>query len=212
MELIHPQIAQYAEKYSTEEPQLIQDLLEYATADLKHVDMISGPVVGQLLSMLIKISRAERVLEVGTFIGYSTLYMAQSLPSNAEIITCERNRRYESIARTFFKKSADADKIKLIMGDALQTIQFLDKQFDFIFLDADKVNYPNYYNLLVPKLSDGGLLLIDNIFWDGTVLNPQDEKALAINELNGTIKKDDRVQQVMLTVRDGLTLIRKQSS
>lgn len=209
MKLIHPQIEQYAQMHTVEEPDLIRELLAFAADDLEHVDMISGPVIGQFLSMLVKISGAQKVLEVGTFIGYSALYMARSLPEDGQLITCEYNERYEAIAKRFFKKSSDSHKIRLVMGEALETIAIFNKMFDFVFLDADKINYPRYYDLLIPKINPGGLLLVDNVFWQGTVLDSSDEKARAIDTLNTAIHKDERVEQVMLTVRDGLTLVRK---
>ena len=209
MDIISSEIEKYAERATCPESELVQELVEVSNENLEYVDMISGRVVGRLLAMLIKISGAKRVLEIGTFSGYSALSMAEALPEDGELITCEYNERYEKLARSFFSKSKHGHKITLKMGLALDTIEELDGSFDFVYLDADKVNYPRYYEKLVPMLKDNGLIVIDNVLWSGAVLKPDDEKAKAIDELNEMIRKDERVEQVMLTVRDGLTLARK---
>ena len=209
MDLIHPEIEEYAKKYTTEDSTLINELVQKASAELEYIDMLSGKLVGQFLAMMVKLSSAQTILEVGTFAGYSALKIAEALPDDGEIITCEYNERYEKLARSFFDRSEHGHKISLVMGNALETIPELEETFDFAFLDADKVNYPQYYDMIIPKLYPGGLLIIDNVFWEGTVLNPDDEKSKAINQLNKKIATDDRVEQVMLTVRDGLTLVRK---
>jgi len=209
MDIISSEIEKYAERATCPESELVQELVEVSNENLEYVDMISGRVVGRLLAMLIKISGAKRVLEIGTFSGYSALSMAEALPEDGELITCEYNERYEKLARSFFSKSKHGHKITLKMGLALDTIEELDGSFDFVYLDADKVNYPRYYKKLLPMLKDNGLIVIDNVLWSGAVLKPDDEKAKAIDELNEMIRKDERVEQVMLTVRDGLTLARK---
>jgi len=209
MDIISSEIEKYAERATGRESELIQELVEVSKENLEYVDMISGRVVGRLLAMLIKISGAKRVLEIGTFSGYSALSMAEALPEDGELITCEYNERYEKLARSFFSKSKHGHKITLKMGLALDTIEELDGSFDIVYLDADKVNYPGYYEKLLPMLKDNGLIVIDNVLWSGAVLKPDDEKAKAIDELNEMIRKDERVEQVMLTVRDGLTLARK---
>lgn len=209
MKLIDSKIKEYVERHTTDESELILELIAAASKDLEHIDMLSGKLVGQFLVMMIQLSGAQRVLEVGTFAGYSALKMAEALPANGEVITCEYNERYEKLARSFFKKSEHGSKIKLMMGNAMETIPKIEGAFDFAFLDADKVNYPAYYDLIVPILNPGGVLIVDNVLWDGAVLNPDDEKSKAIDELNSKITSDPRVRQVMLTIRDGLTLVRK---
>lgn len=209
MNFIKAEIEDYAAEATTPESEVVQELVAVSNENLEYVDMISGKVVGRLLAMLIKISGAKRVLEIGTFSGYSALSMAEALPEDGELITCEYNERYEHLARSFFRKSEHGHKITLRMGKALETIERLDGIFDFIFLDADKVNYPAYFNKLLPRLKENGLMAIDNVLWSGKVLHPDDEKAEAIAELNRMIRKEEQVEQVMLTVRDGLTLVRK---
>ena len=202
-------IERYAENHTTDHSELIKELIRVSDKNLEHIDMLSGRLVGRLLSLLIKISGARRVLEVGTFTGYSALTMAEALPDDGELFTCEYNERYENIARTFFDKSKAGSKITLLMGKALATIPTITGSFDFVFLDADKINYPSYYELILPRLEQGGVMVVDNVFWSGEVLDSESEKGRAIDELNTKIRDDDSVEQVMLPVRDGVTVLRK---
>ena len=202
-------IEKYAENHTTEHSELVKELIGVADENLEHIDMLSGRLVGRLLSLLIKISGARRALEVGTFAGYSALTMAEALPEDGALFTCEYNQRYEEIARTFFEKSTTGSKITLLMGKALKTIPTISGSFDFVFLDADKINYPNYYEMILPRLEKGGIMVIDNVFWSGEVLNCETDKGRAIDQLNTMIRADDSVEQVMLPVRDGVTVLRK---
>ncbi len=202
-------IDEYALAHTTEDSPIIKELISASEDDLEYTDMLSGRLVGRLLAILIKVSGAKRVLEVGTFTGYSALTMAEALPGNGQLFTCEYNERYESIARHFFNKSNAGSKIKLVMGKALETIPKLEGSFDFVFLDADKINYPDYYEMILPRLESGGLMVVDNVFWDGDVIHKKGEKAKAIDKLNNMIADDKSVEQVMLTVRDGVTVARR---
>lgn len=202
-------IDQYADAHTTPESPQIKELIKASDDELRYIDMMSGRQVGQLLTILINVSGARRVLEVGTFTGYSALLMAEALPKEGIIFTCEYNRRYETIARRFFEESEYEAKIKLKMGKALETIPNISGNFDFIFIDADKRNYSEYYELLLPRLTEGGLMIVDNVLWEGKVLDPQGVKAKAIDQLNKRIAKDDSVEQVLLPVRDGVTIVRK---
>jgi caffeoyl-CoA O-methyltransferase len=202
-------VEEYALAHTTEDSPTVQELIRASEEDLEYTDMLSGRMVGRLLALLIKISGARRVLEVGTFTGYSALTMAEALPDDGELFTCEYNKRYEAIARRFFSESDAGLKIKLVMGKALDTIPTLEGQFDFVFLDADKINYPAYYEMIKPRLTTGGLMVVDNVFWGGEVVKAEREKAQAIDRLNKMITEDKTVEQVMLTVRDGITLVRK---
>lgn len=199
----------YAFTHTTEDSELIKELIAESEEKLEFTDMLSGRVVGRLLSIFIAISGAERVLEIGTFTGYSALTMAEALPENGELFTCEYNERYESIARKFFNKSEVGSKITLVMGRALETIPNISGSFDFVFLDADKINYPDYYRMILPRLRQGGVMVVDNVFWDGEAIAGEGEKGEAIDRLNAMISEDEAVEQVMLTVRDGLTILRK---
>ncbi|MDZ7694162.1 MAG: class I SAM-dependent methyltransferase [Balneolaceae bacterium] len=206
---INPDIKDYAHTHTTPETELIQELIQYSDQNLKHIDMLSGRVVGRLLNILVKVAGARRVLEIGMFTGYSALMMADALPEDGELITCDMNEKYAEIARRFFEKSANGHKITVKMGEALETIKTLEGPFDFIFIDADKRNYPNYYRETLPILKSGGLMVIDNVFLAENVIDPNDEKAKAVDKLNKRIAEDERVEQVMLTVRDGLTIVLK---
>lgn len=199
----------YAREHTTNDSPLLKELIRASEEDLEYTDMISGRMVGRLLAMLIQVSGARRVLEVGTFTGYSALTMAEVLPEGGELFTCEYNRRYEELALRFFEKSSRRDQITLVMGPALETIPELPGTFDFVFLDADKNNYPDYYQLILPRLNSGGMMAVDNVLWGGEVLQPESRKAKAIDRLSKIIRDDAAVEQVMLPVRDGLTLLRK---
>lgn len=199
----------YAFTHTTEDSELIKELIDESEEKLEFTDMLSGRVVGRLLSILISISGATRVLEIGTFTGYSALTMAEVLPEDGELFTCEYNERYEGIARKFFDKREIGSKITLVMGRALETIPSIKGDFDFVFLDADKINYPDYYRMILPRLRQGGIMVVDNVFWDGEAIAGKGEKGEAIDRLNAMISEDEAVEQVMLTVRDGLTILRK---
>lgn len=202
-------IEQYAINHTTDDSPDVKALIEESERDLEYTDMLSGKLVGRLLAMLIKLSGAQRVLEIGTFTGYSALTMAEALPADGVLYTCEYNRRYENIAREFFAKSDAGSKVTLLMGKALETIPTIEGSFDFVFLDADKINYPSYYKMMIPRLEPGGIMAIDNVFWGGEVLEADKSKAEAIDKLNKMIVNDDSVEQVMLTIRDGLTIVRR---
>lgn len=202
-------VEHYAYAHTSEDSELIQELISESEENLEYTDMLSGRLVGRLLSILIKVSGARRVLEVGTFTGYSALTMAEALPQDGELLTCEYNKRYEGIARKYFEKSEVGSKITLIMGKALETIPDIKGDFDFVFLDADKINYPDYYRMLLPRLRYGGLMVIDNVLWGGDAVTGEGEKGRAIDQLNTMISEDDSVEQVMLTVRDGVTVVHR---
>lgn len=208
MEITNAEIRAYAKRHTTKEPELLKELTEASGRELEHIEMLSGPVVGRLLHMLIKISGTRRVLEIGTFAGYSALMMAEALPGDGEVITLEINERYGALARQFFEKSEHGYKINLVMGEALESLKTIEGPFGLVFLDADKVNYPAYYEAILPKLKPGGLIVIDNVLWSGGVLNPSDDQAKAIDRLNKWIAEDSRVEQVMITERDGLSIVR----
>lgn len=202
-------VEKYSLEHTTEDSELIQELIAVSEKNLEFTDMLSGRLVGRLLAILIEVSGARRVLEIGTFTGYSALTMAEALPEDAELFTCEYNERYEDIARSFFERSEAGSKITLLMGKALDTIPTIKGNFDFIFLDADKINYPEYYRMVLPRLTRNGLLVVDNVLWGGDAVVGKGEKGKAIDELNTMIDEDDSVEQVMLTVRDGISIVRK---
>ena len=190
---------------------LLDELAAYTRAHCQLPQMLTGPVEGTFLRMLVQACGARRVLEIGTFTGYSALSMAAGLAEGAELLTCDIDPQTNAIAQSFWARSAHGGKIKPLLGPALESIRALPAgmQFDFVFIDADKENYVNYYELVVPRLQPGGLLAADNTLWSGKVLEPKEKSDRAIVAFNTHVARDPRVQQVLLSVRDGVMLVRK---
>jgi caffeoyl-CoA O-methyltransferase len=181
--------------------------------------MMSGRTVGYFLNTLITISDAKRVLEVGTFVGYSALMMASALPEDGEVITCDVSEEFTAIARKHWARHPAGGKIDLRLAPAMETLDALSPPFDLVFIDADKKNYPSYYEKALALLAPRGLIVVDNVLWGGRVLGPDDpddeleENATkSIKTLNEIVQNDERVVNVMLTVRDGMMLIRKKDA
>jgi caffeoyl-CoA O-methyltransferase len=173
--------------------------------------MLTGTIEGRFLEFLVYALKARRVLELGTYSGYSSLSMAAGLPEGGHIDTCEYEEKHAEVARRYISQSPYADRITIHLGPALETIERLEGEFDFVFIDADKENYVNYYEALLPRLADGGLMALDNTLWSGRVLDESDdsEGTRAIKAINERIASDERVTSVMLSVRDGVTLVRR---
>lgn len=209
MQLLPEAIQHYAHTHTSPEDPLLMELAQETRANARMPDMQGGHVVGSLLRMLVQLSSARQVLEIGTFTGYSALCMAQGLPPEGRLITCDIDPIETEPARKFWARSPHGAKIELRLAPALETLQALDGPFDLVFIDADKENYVNYWEACLPKLRPGGLLITDNTLWDGRVLEPQAPSDFAIAAFNEHVRKDTRVEAVLLTVRDGLTLARK---
>lgn len=209
IQITDPQIHAYAEEMTSPESKNIEKLVASSGKELEHIDMLSGKLVGELLKILIRISGAKRVLEIGTFTGYSALMMAEALPDDGELITMEFNSKFYELAEKHFKEFDTAHKIRLIQGDARELIDELEGEFDLVFLDADKISYPLYYENSLKKIKPGGMLVADNVLWGGTVLNHAEPKARALHIFNERVARDERVEQVLLPLRDGLTLLLK---
>ncbi len=190
---------------------LLRELEGYTRAHCADAQMLTGPVEGALLRLLVELSGARYVLEIGTFTGYSALTLAEALADEGRVVTCEVNAEHARIAQSFFDRSPQGRKIELRLGPALTTIAALraGAPFDLVFLDADKENYVNYYEAVLPRLRPGGLLVADNTLWSGEVLKPQTETARAIARFNEHVATDARVTRVLLSVRDGVTIARK---
>jgi caffeoyl-CoA O-methyltransferase len=208
MELVPPAIERYVFDRTRAEPPPLPELATL-TSGMPGAAMLTGRVEGRLLTMLAQLMGARRVLELGTFTGYSALSLAEGIPADGKVITCELDPHHAEIARSWFARSPHAAKIELRLGAALELLAALPGPFDLAFIDADKENYPAYYQAVLPKLRPGGLLVIDNMLWSGAVLAPQDAAARAIDGLNRLIAQDARVDNVLLTVRDGVHLARK---
>lgn len=209
VQITDPKIDKYSEEHTTPESENILELIQSSDEELEYIDMLSGRVVGQLLGILVKISNTKRILEIGTFTGYSALILAEALPEDGEVITLEMNLRYQKLAQKHFDSFKAGRKISMICRNAQESIKTLTGEFDFVYLDGDKLRYEFYYNTALPLLKSGGLIVADNVLWDGMVLDPQDHKAEAINNFNKYIAADDRVEQVLLPIRDGVNVIRK---
>ena len=204
-------IEEYAEKHSSDQSELLHEL--FRETHLKHLvpAMISGPIQGRFLSIISHMIKPKRVLEIGTYTGYSTLCLAEGLTEDGSIHTIDINEELESTQRKFWNKSVYSEQIISHVGDAGKVVPKLNENWDLVFIDADKGNYINYYEMLVPKMKSDSYIIVDNVLWYGKVtekIDSEDIDTLTIDKLNKRIKEDDRVEQVLLPVRDGITLIR----
>ena len=207
--LVDEAIEAYAEAHTTPPDPALLALAEETRATMSAPQMLTGTIEGRLLEQLVFVSGARRVLELGTFTGYSALSMAAALPPGGRIDTCDLEPKHIEVAQRAIDASPYADRITIHVGPALETIERLEGAFDLVFIDADKDNYANYYEAVLPRLSERGLIVIDNTLWSGRVLDPQEESDRAIADLNDRIASDERVVAVQLTVRDGVTLVRR---
>ena len=211
MGIVRPELDEYAEQHTTPPTELLAALAEETRAALSAPQMLTGTVEGRFLELLVFASGARRVLEIGTYSGYSALSMAAGLPPGGRIDTCEIEERHAEVARRYIAQSPYADRIHVHLGPALETVSRLDGPFDFVFVDADKTGYAGYYDAVLPKLAPRGLIAFDNTLQDGRVVDDPDdsESTRAIVELNKHLREDTRVTCVLLTVRDGVTLVRR---
>jgi caffeoyl-CoA O-methyltransferase len=207
--IVSDEIEAYAEAHTTPPDPLLAALAEETRATMTAPQMLTGTIEGRFLELLVFASGARRVLEIGTFTGYSALSMASALPADGTIDTCEVEPRHVEVARRYFAESPYGDRITIHLGPALETIAAIEGDFDLVFIDADKPNYDAYYEAVLPRLSRRGAIAIDNTLWSGKVLEPEDESARAIAALNDKLAADERVVCVQLTVRDGVTLVRR---
>lgn len=202
-------IEDYCHQHSSPEPKLLQELVKETYEKSNMPTMLSGRLCGRLLKMLVQLTGARRVLEIGMFTGYSALSIAEGLPDDGKVITCDVDESVAKMAKSFFARSPHGHKIEMVIQDALKTLTQIPGDFDLVFIDADKKNHKNYYELSLNKLKSGGMIVLDNSLWSGKVLNPDDENSLALADLNEYITRDERVENVLLPVRDGFNLVRK---
>ena len=203
------EVERYAEEHSYPESETIQKLIRQSDNELDYIDMLSGPLVGNLLQLLIQISGSREILEIGTFTGYTAIKMAEVLPEGGCIETVEMNLRYQKIAESHFSQFGFDDKITLIKANAREYVTKLHKVYDFIYLDADKLYYEHYYQHTLTHLKKGGIMVVDNVLWNANVLNPSDSKSMYLDRFNKILAEDERVDQILLPVRDGCTVLRK---
>ncbi len=207
-----PGLQHYLDTFSTPEDAVLEKLSRRTHLQTVYPQMMSGAIQGRLLQFISRMIRPARILEIGTFTGYSAICLARGLREGGRLITLEANDEYEKIIREFFEKAGITDRTELIIGDALQILPQLKGPFDLVFIDADKKEYGDYYDLVIDKVKPGGFLLADNVLWDGKVLSPEeqmDAETTAIHQFNRKITADPRVENLLLPVRDGLMLIRK---
>jgi caffeoyl-CoA O-methyltransferase len=211
IEIIDPKIEAYAAAHTTPMPPLLQELTSRTEEEFgERAGMLSGQLAGSLLQFLVAMSGARRVLEIGMFTGFSAQMMAAALPEDGRIVTCDVDPKAIGLAKEFYARGPHAGKIEVREGPALETLKTLEAgSFDFIFIDADKGNYGNYYEAALPLLAPGGTIAVDNVLWSGRVLDPKEDDDRAIVAFNERVRNDARVRCVLLTVRDGVMLIRR---
>lgn len=211
MEIINVRAQDYADKFSSGENDLMKDINEFTNKNHPHATMLSSFVQGKFLEMISCLLQPKRILEIGTFVGYSALYLSNGLQKEGQLHTIELREQDAKTAQENFRRANATDKIVLHLGNALEIIPTLNEVWDLIFIDADKVGYSDYYKLVLPKLKSGGLIIADNVLFHGEVLEEKikGKNAIAINAFNELVKNDQSVEKVILTVRDGLLLIRK---
>jgi caffeoyl-CoA O-methyltransferase len=210
--IVEPRVEEYAIAASS--PHSLDGLFERLAAETREKttapQMMVGPLEGRFLELLVRLTRARRVLELGTFTGWSSIAMASALEPGGTVVTCDVDPEAQEIARRYAEEAGVADRIDYRLGPGLETMQTLEGPLDLVFIDADKEGYLDYYEAALPMLADGGLIVADNVLWSGRVAEDDpDERTRTIMAFNDHIRNDERVVAVMLTVRDGMTLIRK---
>lgn len=211
MHFLPENIDDYAVAHSQEEPELLKELHRETWQKALNPRMLSGAYQGRLLSLISKMVRPRCILEIGTYTGYATLCLAEGLTEGGKIFTIDINEELEEIQQKYFAKSDYSDQIVSLVGNALELIPDMNETFDLVFIDADKSNYINYFDMIVPKMTSGGIILSDNVLWSGKVvekLNPKDVDTKVLLEYNKKLNQDNRVETVLLPIRDGLTLTR----
>jgi predicted O-methyltransferase YrrM len=210
MEIMPVEIQEYAELHTSEESDLLKKINRETYAHVLMPRMLSGQLQGRFLAMISQMIKPHRILEIGTYTGYSALCMAEGLADDGKIITLDINEELETRVRGYFSQSPFNSKIDYRIGNAQEVIPTLNESFDLVFIDADKINYSRYYDLVFDKVKPGGFILADNVLWSGKVLSPDPDKdTRAILEFNRKVAEDPRVENVLLTIRDGILMARR---
>ncbi|MBK9792871.1 MAG: O-methyltransferase [Sphingobacteriales bacterium] len=210
MNLVSYEIEKYIDAHTTAESDALQQLNRKTQTDVLMPQMLSGKVQGQFLKFISQMLQPVRVLEIGTFTGYAAICLAEGLPENGKLFTIDINEELEAIARTHIEKAGLQNKIIQIIGNAVQEIQQLNETFDLVFIDADKQNYSLYYDLVIDKVRSGGFILADNVLWSGKIIDEQKDKdTKKLAEFNDKVQQDNRVENVIVSIRDGIMMIRK---
>ncbi len=211
MNILPEKIDQYASDHSQNEPELLQELYKETWQKALIPRMISGHFQGRILSMISNLIKPKTILEIGTYTGYSALCLAEGMQNNGILHTIDHNEELVEFQKKYFDRSSYKNNIKQHLGNAMDIIQSLNEKFDLVFIDADKVNYSNYFYAVIDKMNKGGVILSDNVLWSGKVTeipNPQDADTMALIEYNKLLKEDPRIVSVLLPIRDGLTISR----
>jgi caffeoyl-CoA O-methyltransferase len=212
MDIVAKEAEEYAATHTTPLSPLLEEIENFTLTQTAYPSMLTGRVEGRFLQMIARLSGATKIVEIGTFTGYSALAMADAVPQNGSIITVEHNAEHAAIAKRFIDRSQVGYKIDLRIGDGLEILKGLpDEQTDLVFIDADKTGYRAYYEESIRILKTGGLVLADNALWYGRIFNPQDDDSRAMAEFNEVVNSDSRAEKLFLTIRDGIYLIRKRS-
>ena len=207
-------LSEYIEQHSSPESAVLQQITRSTHLEVINPRMLSGHVQGRVLSMLSQMIRPKRILELGTFTGYSALCLAEGLQEDGKLVTLEHNDEMEAAIRRNFSLSPLGEKIELVIGDAKEVLTNfeLDEHFDLVFIDADKKEYCDYLDLVLPLMREGGWILADNTLWDGHIIDPaydKDKQTISLRAFNDKVAQDERLEKVILPLRDGLTIIRK---
>lgn len=211
MDFISEELLDYVTQHSHDEPQILKELTRETYQKILLPRMLSGPLQGRFISMLSKLLRPKKILEIGTYTGYATLCLAEGLDRNGTIDTLDKNEELVDFQRKYFNQSGYGSQIKQHLGNAIDLIPSLDSDYDFVFIDADKTNYLNYFELVLPKMISGGVILSDNVLWSGKVTkqaDPKDRDTQVLQKFNKILATDPRIESVLLPLRDGLTLSR----
>ncbi|WP_420551790.1 O-methyltransferase [Tenacibaculum aiptasiae] len=211
MHFLPEKIDNYVVNHSQQEPEILQELTRETWQKILNPRMLSGAFQGRVLSMISKLIQPKSILEIGTYTGYSALCLAEGLQKDGILYTIDKNEELEELQYKYFQKSEYRRQIKQIIGNAIDIIPSIDDTFDLVFIDADKSNYLNYFDLIIDKMNTGGIILSDNVLWSGKVveaLNPKDIDTKILLEYNRKLNEDDRLETVLLPIRDGLTISR----
>ena len=211
MHFLPEEIDNYVVNHSQQEPEILQELSKETWQKVLNPRMLSGAFQGRVLSMISKLIRPTSILEIGTYTGYSALCLAEGMSSEGKIITIDKNEELETLQNKYFEKSGYRNQIEQRVGNAVNIIPKIDRKFDLVFIDADKSNYINYFHLIIDKMNSGGIILSDNVLWSGKIveaLDPKDTDTTVLLAYNKLLNSDDRIETVLLPIRDGLTISR----
>jgi predicted O-methyltransferase YrrM len=211
MEFLNKELSDYVEAHTSDEPEVLKKLTRETYLKVLMPRMLSGHYQGRLLSMITKMIQPFNILEIGTYTGYSAVCFAEGLREGGKLITIDINEELETMVRKVFEVAGVSEKIEYKIGNAMDIIPTLNQTFDLIFIDADKINYLNYYHLIFNKVRTGGFIIADNVLWSGKIVNTEkiDKDTRALMDFNDFVHQDPRVENVLLPVRDGLMILRK---